>query len=524
MAKKEEKPTMTLEMMKAEMMKATKGVKLEELANEIPGTWLESPALDLNRILSGDLYKSVMTKNHVGLVGPEACLDGDTIVDFIMYKDGVQSIKGGTIKDLFNLFKINEKNLFTVKSVDEHGKVFHNPIFDVVNPGKKECFEVITEMGNDIITTKDHKFLSLGNNYIPLSDLKPGSNIFVVGDNGHIHDNSNTIVMDTIIGINSVGIKETYDIKCFYPYNNYIANDIVVHNSGKSSFMCLMLADAQKKGYLPVIIDAEGAWNTEFVTRWGLDPANMLKLKTMWVEEVTLSLTEWTNAGYEKLAIALDSVGALDVIKMLEDSKKGDIKADQGQLQKKIKRMLKILVNLCKNHDCIAFSAGHYFGNPSGYGLPEQIGGGKYYRLSCDQIISLKKSPIYENPSGASKTAKGDIIGNQIKAVTLKNRTYPPFQEAIVNINYKEGVDSFAGIIELALSMEFIIQKGSWFTCDDLGIKAQGIDKLKKAIIDDGKMDELLEMINENLKKTGYSSVSHEVESAMQIVEDELKK
>ena len=29
--------------------------------------------------------------------------------------------------------------------------------------------------------------------------------------------------------------------------------------SGKSSFMALLLADAQKKGYLPVVVDAEGA-------------------------------------------------------------------------------------------------------------------------------------------------------------------------------------------------------------------------------------------------------------------------
>lgn len=29
--------------------------------------------------------------------------------------------------------------------------------------------------------------------------------------------------------------------------------------SGKSSLMALLLADAQKKGYLPVVINAEGA-------------------------------------------------------------------------------------------------------------------------------------------------------------------------------------------------------------------------------------------------------------------------
>ena len=219
---KEQKP-MTLEMLKSEMLKTTKGVKLEELKDEVPGIWLNSPAHDLNRILSGDLFKSTQIKNHVGIVGPEA--------------------------------------------------------------------------------------------------------------------------------------------------------------SGKSSFMCLMLADAQKKGYLPVIIDAEGAWSKEFVNRWGLDEKNVIKLKTMWVEDVMQSLTEWINAGYKKFAIAVDSIGALDVKKLIDDGEKGDIKADQGTLQKKIKRMLKMIVNLCKNHDCIAFSAGHYYGNPSGYGEPEQIGGGKYYRL-----------------------------------------------------------------------------------------------------------------------------------------------
>jgi recombination protein RecA len=360
--KKEDLPeVMTLDMLKAEMLKITKGVKLEELKNEEPGIWLTSPAYDLNRILSGDLFKSTQIKNHVGIVGPEA--------------------------------------------------------------------------------------------------------------------------------------------------------------SGKSSFMCLMLADAQKKGYLPVIIDAEGAWSKEFVSRWGLDYDNVLKLKTMWVEDVMQSLTEWINAGYKKLAIAIDSIGALDVKKLINDGEKGDIKADQGTLQKKIKRMLKMIVNLCKNHDCIAFSAGHFYGNPSGYGEPEQIGGGKYYRLSCDQIISLKKSPIFENPSATGK-ARGNIIGNKIYAATLKNRIYPPFQEAQVHIDYKKGVDPLAGIVDLASDLEIIIKAGSWYTCESLGIKAQGEAKLLEQIKDKDYMP-MLEEINKNLKSTGYSSTNNNLEAAQEIINKE---
>jgi hypothetical protein len=31
--------------------------------------------------------------------------------------------------------------------------------------------------------------------------------------------------------------------------------------------MALLLADAQKKGYLPIIIDAEGNWDRSFISR-----------------------------------------------------------------------------------------------------------------------------------------------------------------------------------------------------------------------------------------------------------------
>ncbi len=61
--------------------------------------------------------------------------------------------------------------------------------------------------------------------------------------------------------------------------------------SGKSSFMALMLADAQRKGYLPVVIDTEGAWTPQFVERWGIDPNNILRVPSMWVDEIELYLT-----------------------------------------------------------------------------------------------------------------------------------------------------------------------------------------------------------------------------------------
>ena len=51
------------------------------------------------------------------------------------------------------------------------------------------------------------------------------------------HFGNRTIKSDKIISIETYGKEMTYDIEMKSPYNNFLANDIVVHNSGKTSFV-----------------------------------------------------------------------------------------------------------------------------------------------------------------------------------------------------------------------------------------------------------------------------------------------
>jgi len=244
-----------------------------------------------------------------------------------------------------------------------------------------------------------------------------------------------------------------------------------------------------------------------------------LKIETLWVDDIMPELAkfiegykegnEWVK--FENMAIVVDSIGALDSKKVIRDGvDKNDVKADQGRLQKDIKRMLKMIVSLTKFNNSVAFSAGHFYGNPTGYGEPEALGGGKYYRLSADTIVSLKKSPIYEHP-GEKKDKRGKVLGNKITAATLKNRKYPPFQEAVVEIDYRNGVNADAGLIEVASDIGLIQQSGAWYTCEPLGIKAQGQPKLLAEL---EKIDKQLfySKIEEHLKTTGYSTVNKELE------------
>lgn len=285
--------------------------------------------------------------------------------------------------------------------------------------------------------------------------------------------------------------------------------------SGKSSFICLCLAEAQRKGYTPVIIDTEGAWDVEFVKRWGIDPDKMLYNYTPFVDQASVILGNLFDSGETKLAIAIDSIGGLDRKKLIDDALLGDMKADQGQLQKALKQTLKLILAISKMRESLVLAAGHYYGSPSTYGDADQIGGGFAAKLLPDIIVSLKKDKLWENPN-AKASARGEVLGAVVKAITLKNRYYPAFQEALIEIDYRSGINKYAGLMDLALKSEYVTVAGSWYTVGKE--KAQGSIAATELLKKDKKF---LEFTEKWLEKTGYSSVNQEIAEAIALVEEE---
>ena len=276
--------------------------------------------------------------------------------------------------------------------------------------------------------------------------------------------------------------------------------------TGKSSFMCLCAKEAQKKGYTPVIIDTEGAWKREFMERWGIDTENIKYFYTPWVEEISIIISTLINNDTRNVCLILDSIGGIEALKVL-DAGTGDIKADQGGLTKKIKRMLKLILNLCKGYDGIALASGHYYGNPGQYGAAETVGGGNAARLLPDTIISLKKSKI----EGENKK----IIGTKTTAITLKNRYHSPYSECVVEINYTKGINKLAGILDLAIEAGLIERNGAWYYCSATKERAQGAIQAEELL-----SDELILQLDEWIKNSGYSTHNINIE----IIEKEKEK
>jgi recombination protein RecA len=274
----------------------------------------------------------------------------------------------------------------------------------------------------------------------------------------------------------------------------------------KSSFMILCMVEAQKQGKDIVIIDTEGAINSEFCERWGLDRESCFYVYTPFISEVRSVLAQIRSTGQENMMIGLDSVGGLDRLKQFKDAAEGEMKADQGLLQKEIRSMLKLYLNICIAQNSIGIATGHMYGTPSQYG-GDQVGGGKAMKLFPSILIKLKKEQLLDKDE--------KIVGSTIHASTLKNRLYPPFQTAQINLNYTDGVEPFAGILDLAVQAEIVTKKGSWYSYGDERL-GQGVANATEAL---GDFD-VLNSINTWLKNTGYSTKSVEIEEAEKLLEE----
>jgi len=287
----------------------------------------------------------------------------------------------------------------------------------------------------------------------------------------------------------------------------------------KSSFMVLCMVNAQKQGYKPIIIDTEGGCDAEFCKRWGLNTDEIFYVYTPWVDEVMPILAQIRETGEQNLVIGLDSVGGLNRLKAYEDALKGEVKADQGLLQKDIKAMLKMYLNICIAQNSIGIATGHYYGNPNDQYNPDQIGGGKAMKLLPSILVTLKKHILYEFPQKKGKE-RGNIVGNEILATTIKNRMYPPFQDGIVMIDYTEGVRPFAGLLDLAIKAEIVEQSGAWYKIGDDRL-GQGRLNAEKALEEEFG-DQVLDKLDKWLEDTGYSTHNEEAEHAEKLIEAEI--
>jgi recombination protein RecA len=170
--------------------------------------------------------------------------------------------------------------------------------------------------------------------------------------------------------------------------------------------------------------------------------------------------------------VVLDSVAAL-VTKQELDGEIGDSTVGaQARLMSAAMRKLTALISkantVCIFTNQIREKIGVMFGNP------ETTPGGRALKFFSSVRVDIRRI-------GQIKATDGTVTGNRTKIKVVKNKVAPPFTEAEFDIMYNEGISSTGSLLDLALELEIVQKRGSWFSYNGNQL-AQGRDAAKELL------------------------------------------
>jgi len=263
------------------------------------------------------------------------------------------------------------------------------------------------------------------------------------------------VLEDQVFSIVPVGLRETYDIKMENPFNNYVANEFVVHNSGKTTICLHAIASVQRLGEVAAIVDAEHALDMKYARHLGVDVDNLLVSQPDYGEQA-LEIVETLMRSSAVSLIVVDSVAAL--------VPRAEIEGDMGDSH--VGLQARLMSQACRKLAGLANSTGTilYFTNQLRmkigvqWGNPETTTGGNALKFYASVRLDVRR---------IGKLKSGDELkGHRARIKVVKNKVAPPFQEAEVDIVYNRGIAPEMEILNLGVDLGILEKKGAYFSYD----------------------------------------------------------
>lgn len=260
-------------------------------------------------------------------------------------------------------------------------------------------------------------------------------------------------------------------------------------SSGKTTIAIHTIAEAQKKGGICAIVDAEHAFDAAYARKLGVDVDNLLISQPDYGEQA-LEIAERLILSGALDVVVIDSVAAL-VPKSELEGEMGDSKMGlQARLMSQAMRKLTATIART-NCTCIFINQlrekiGVMFGNP------ETTTGGNALKFYASIRLDIRR---------VSQIKDGDVAtGNRTRVKVVKNKVAPPFRQVEFDIVFGEGISKIGEIIDMGVEMGILNKSGSWFSYGDNKI-GQGRDAVKNFLIDNPEFaTEIENRIREALK------------------------
>jgi recombination protein RecA len=286
-----------------------------------------------------------------------------------------------------------------------------------------------------------------------------------------------SIGLDTALGIG--GLPRGRVIEIYGP-----------ESSGKTTLAIHVIAEAQKKGGMCAIIDAEHAFDSAYAQKLGVDIDNLLISQPDYGEQA-LEIADRLILSGALDVVVIDSVAALVPKSELEgemgDSKMGLHARLMSQALRKLTATISKTNTICIFINQLREKIGVMFGNP------ETTTGGNALKFYASVRLDIRR---------LAQIKDGDeAVGNRVKVKVVKNKVAPPFRTAEFDLVYGEGISKIGEILDMGVEMGIVQKSGSWFSYnnDKLGQGREGVKSLLKD--NPALADEIEGKIREKIKE-----------------------
>lgn len=243
-------------------------------------------------------------------------------------------------------------------------------------------------------------------------------------------------------------------------------------SSGKTTLALHVCAEAQKKGGIAAIIDAEHAFDPSWAKKIGIELETLLASQPSSGEEA-MQICEMLIKSNAVDVIVVDSVAALVPKKELE----GEIGDSHVGLQARLmsQAMRKLTGAIAKSKCVVIFinqireKVGVMFGSP------ETTPGGRALKFYSSCRIDVRRI-------GALKDGE-EQVGQRVKAKIVKNKVAPPFRIAEFDMMHSNGISYEGDLLELGTELKIVNRSGAWFKYGETYL-GQGKEKARNFLIE----------------------------------------